>query len=199
MLLHSRRIKGESLRDAWRETTSLYTRTWGDFPYGKGKKGSRQTSVIYNETNDFLALIFSWSDIKNFSQQLERCPKMSRLWGRGANLSTSQFYLIFRTTNFAGTAENVIATSVAAIRSVPAVPSRQQQSPLTGSGIGFLEILFAPAIRLNQFLEILHFTKDKNADKTGEKMAASASKKSTSDLAGYFILLLWQHGCQQHF
>ena len=58
-------------------------------------------------------------------------------------------------------------------------------------------MLFAPAIRLNQFLEILHFTEDKNAEKTGEKLAASASKKSTSDLAGYLILYFYD-GCQPH-
>ena len=30
MLLHSRMIKGESIRDVWRETTFSYTRAWGD-------------------------------------------------------------------------------------------------------------------------------------------------------------------------
>ncbi len=136
MLLHSRMIKGESLRDAWRKTTSMYTRTLGDFTYGRGEKGSRQTSVITRPT--IFRLWYLVGATFNFSQQLECCPKMSRLWARGANLSTSQFYLIFRATAYAGTAKNV-ATSVAAIRSVPAVPSRQQQSTLTGSGIGFLE------------------------------------------------------------
>lgn len=30
LLIHSRMIKGESIRDVWRETTWSYTRAWGD-------------------------------------------------------------------------------------------------------------------------------------------------------------------------